>query len=295
MAKKKRTKQAKGYKPPSISEIFEPLSSGWQNIGDSLVWDPNAAEDFGKMMTVKDAKKFRKEYSDQSDAAGSGKLDNKFKEHIIEEEEIPGAVVDPNDPNYNLGDPAEGGNFEPVLNDEDVDNYGDGARVNAESDAQLAQSIAKQTLEHNNTKYLKSVAWDGSNKMYTTDYKEAVKNAAGWSQFYDDADDPDNPMRRSDVFTRAERDWGMYKEGDILGVMGRSQRKAYDTAMHEARMATRAQMEDAGRSESDVKAINSKEGLETIITGGESSTKKVAGQSKGETSFKSSTDKDKNK
>ena len=83
MAKKKRKSQAKGYKPPSLSEIFEPLVDGWQNIGDSLVFDPNSEYEFGKQMTVKDAKRFRKDYSDPTDDDDMGRRGTISKEYEI--------------------------------------------------------------------------------------------------------------------------------------------------------------------------------------------------------------------
>jgi hypothetical protein len=139
----------------------------------------------------------------------------------------------------------------------------DGDQANVENKIVVKKKIDKIIAEEKNAQYLKSVSWDGMNRTYTSDYREAVKNAAGWSAYYDEPDEAGNPIARSDVFTRGE-------DGQPLGVMGRSQRRAYDMKMHEAKMATKAQMEDSGRSESDVKAINSKEGLEPVITGGES-------------------------
>ena len=140
----------------------------------------------------------------------------------------------------------------------------------------------KETAILKNEQYLKTIGNNGVNDTYTSNYREAIKADTGWKAYWDDSPDPNNPIARSDVFTRAEADWGMYKKGDILGVMGRNQREAYDRAMHEAKMATKAQMEDSGRSESDVKAINSKEGLETVIDGGESAKTDVSEGSKPE-------------
>ena len=139
----------------------------------------------------------------------------------------------------------------------------DGQQADIENKGVLKKDIDRQIAVAKNEEYLKSVSWDGKNRTYTPKYREAVKNAAGWSRFYDDTDEAGNPIEKSDVFTRGE-------DGQPLGVMTRSQRRAYDMKMHEAKMATKAQMEDSGRSESDVKAINSKEGLETVIDGGES-------------------------
>ena len=145
----------------------------------------------------------------------------------------------------------------------------DGDQASIENENATVKDIERQIAIANNEKYLKSVSWDGINRTYTTNFRDAVKNAAGWSAYYDEPDELGNPIAKSDVFTRGE-------DGQPLGVMGRSQRRAYDMKMHEAKMATKAQMEDSGRSESDVKAINSKEGLETVIDGGESAKTDVA-------------------
>jgi len=287
MAKKRRKSKAKGtVKLPTLSEIFEPLQDGWQNIGDSLVWDPNAQEDFGRMMTVKDAKKARKEYSDPTDKQGSGVLDNKFESYDITPTEIPGSVSDPEDPDYNLGDPAQGGEFEP-----DTTGLDDSDTANVIQDQVFKAEQKKRELEHNQTKYLKSLASFGTNATYTTNYRDAIKSGSGWKAFYDDSPDPENPIRRSDVFTIGE-------DGNPLGVMTRSQRRAYDERMHEARMKSmltddqKVAMEETGRSASDTQKIHSKDGLETVIGGKseskpESLTKTVETQSKSTPTFKS--------
>ena len=134
----------------------------------------------------------------------------------------------------------------------------------------------KETAVLKNEQYLKTIGNNGVNDTYTSNYKEAIKADTGWKAYWDDSPDSTNPIRKSDVFSTAERDWGMYKKGDVLGVMGRNQRKAYDIAMHEARVGdtlsddARGTMEDSGRSASEAKAIHSEGGLETVITGGES-------------------------
>jgi len=105
----------------------------------------------------------------------------------------------------------------------------DGVQASIENENETVKSIERQIAIANNEKYLKSVSWDGMNRTYTSNYREAVKNAAGWSAYYDDSPDPNNPIARSDVFTRGE-------DGQPLGVMTRSQRRAYDERMHEAKM-----------------------------------------------------------
>jgi len=105
----------------------------------------------------------------------------------------------------------------------------DGEQASIENENETIKSIERQIAIANNEKYLKSVSWDGMNRTYTSNYREAVKNAAGWSAYYDDSPDPNNPIKKSDVFTRGE-------DGLPLGVMTRSQRRAYDERMHEAKM-----------------------------------------------------------
>ena len=169
--------------------------------------------------------------------------------------------------------PDEGGSEDDTAVIEQAPTGDDGVQANAENKGVLKKDIDRQIAVAKNEEYLKSVSWDGMNRTYTSNYREAVKNAAGWSAYYDDSPDANNPIARSDVFTRGE-------DGQPLGVMTRSQRRAYDERMHEAKMATKSQMEDSGRSESDVKAINSKEGLETVIDGGESAKADVGEGSK---------------
>lgn len=115
----------------------------------------------------------------------------------------------------------------------------DEEQANRDGRVQLIKKQNHETAVLKNEQYLKSIAGNGMNNTYTSDYREAIKADTGWKAFYDDSPDPNDPVRRSDVFTRAEADWGMYKKGDILGVMGRSQRRAYDDAMHEAKMKSK--------------------------------------------------------
>jgi len=112
---------------------------------------------------------------------------------------------------------------------EQVPRGDDGQQADAENKGELKKNIDRQIAVAKNEEYLKSVSWNGMNETYTTNYREAVKNAAGWSRFYDDQDEAGNPIEKSDVFTRGE-------DGQPLGVMTRSQRRAYDMRMHEAKM-----------------------------------------------------------
>ena len=106
-----------------------------------------------------------------------------------------------------------------------------------------------------------------TNHSYTTNFKEAFRNA-NISQVYEDTIDS-APLEKSNVFSKAEMDWGQYKKGDTLGVMGRSQRRAYDEAVAQAQLTEDevGAMEDTGRSASETKAIHSDKGLETVIGG----------------------------
>jgi len=67
------------------------------------------------------------------------------------------------------------------------------------------------------------------NKAYTTNFQEAMRHADK-TQAWEDTINTDAPLEKSNVFSKASMDWGMYKEGDILGVMTRNQRRAYDEA-----------------------------------------------------------------
>lgn len=75
---------------------------------------------------------------------------------------------------------------------------------------------------------------EATNHTYTTSFREAIKNS-GMKQAWEDTIDGDAPLEKSNVFSKAEMDWGMYKEGDTLGVMTRRQRRAYDEAVSKAR------------------------------------------------------------
>ena len=75
---------------------------------------------------------------------------------------------------------------------------------------------------------------EATNNAYTTNFKEAMRQADK-TQAWEDTIDGDAPLEKSNVFSKAEMDWGMYKEGDTLGVMTRRQRRAYDEAVSKAR------------------------------------------------------------
>ena len=153
----------------------------------------------------------------------------------------------------------------------------DGDIIDQEKQAALNKKQAGEQIALKNERYLKSVSWDGMNRTYTTNYREAVKNAAGWSQFYDETDDAGNPIKRSDVFT-IDPD-----TGEPMGVLTRRQRRAKDLAIHEA--TTKATLtddelgtvQDSNRSAVEAKAIHSKDGLETVI-GGKPETAKINAQ-----------------
>ena len=91
--------------------------------------------------------------------------------------------------------------------------------------AEFRKEMAEKGMAIENERYLKSVSQDGMNRTYTTNYREAVKNAAGWSRFYDEQEGG-RPVERSDVFTIDP------KTGMPVGVMGRSQRRAWDLQRH---------------------------------------------------------------
>ena len=230
MAKKKRKSQAKGYKPPSLSEIFEPLIDGWQNIGDSLVWDPNSEYEFGKQMTVKDAKRFRKEYSDPTDVDGSGRRGTISKEYEIAPSK-PKTEVSQNEIAEKIvseeTEPSVGKQLGNAFSLSDMDE--EGKRELAIFDQKLTTERTKLIYALESTKTL-NAATDNS---YTTNFREAMRNA-NTTQVYADTIDSETPLEKSNVFTKAAMDYGMYKAGDTLGVMGRSQRRAYDEAVAQA-------------------------------------------------------------
>ena len=157
--------------------------------------------------------------------------------------------------------------------DEDVQQYpeviqeDDGVYTASVERAQLKQKHKKEETELNNQQYLKEVSWDGMNRTYTSNYREAVKNAAGWAQFYDEADEAGNPIERSDVFTIDPA------TGMPVGVMGRSQRRNWDMQRHQDKIKStltddqKGAMEDSGRTAAEIKAIHSDDGLETVIGG----------------------------
>jgi len=123
---------------------------------------------------------------------------------------------------------------------------------------------------------------------YTTNFQEAMRHAnktQAWADTIDSA-----PLEKSNVFSKAEMDWGQYKAGDTLGVMTRNQRRAYDEAVAQAQLTEDevGAMEDTGRSASETKAIQSKDGLETVIGGMDTS---KASKSEG-VSFKGGKDDD---
>ena len=117
---------------------------------------------------------------------------------------------------------------------EDIDDtpsfQSDEAMTNFYAKKALLDKQNKETAVLKNEQYLKTIGNNGMNDTYTSNYKEAIKADTGWKAFYDDSPDPNNPIARSDVFTIDPT------TGQPLGVMGRSQRRAYDERMHEAKI-----------------------------------------------------------
>ena len=188
--------------------------------------------------------------------------------------------------------------------DEDLQEYpetiqgDDGVYTASVEKAQLKQKHKKEETELNNQQYLKEVSWDGMNRTYTSNYREAVKNAAGWARFYGEADESGNPIERSDVFTIDPA------TGMPVGVMSRSQRRNWDMQRHQNKIkstlteAETVAMEETGRTASETKAIHSEKGLETVIGGEPDKTgtqlgtglKNIGDASNPEISFKPSDD-----
>ena len=100
--------------------------------------------------------------------------------------------------------------------------------VYKQTKAEFSKKVAKEGMAIENERYLKSVSQDGLNRTYTTNYRDAVKNAAGWSRFYDEQEGG-RPVERSDVFT-IDPETGM-----PVGVMTRNQRRAFDNQRHFAK------------------------------------------------------------
>ena len=224
MAKKKRSNQAKGYKPPSLSEIFEPLVDGWQNIGDSLVFDPNSEYEFGKQMTVKDAKRFRKDYSDPTDDDDMGRRGTISKEYEIAPSK-PKTEVSQNE----IAQQTE--QQDPLMPQDNplVAMQGDQLTYLGQEKGRLKQKyITEDTLLNNTIKQLKEVN-TATNNTYVTDYQTAIKQ--GVDQFYgeDVLDSAGQRVKKSNVFTENE-------DGDPMGVMTKRQRLAIDLANAEAKI-----------------------------------------------------------
>jgi len=167
-----------------------------------------------------------------------------------------------------------------------------------ESDAEMKNFYDRKSLrdQHNketailkNEQYLKTIGNNGMNDTYTSNYKEAIKADTGWKAFYDDSPDANNPIARSDVFTIDPT------TGQPLGVMTRSQRRAYDERMHEAKINKQHQKyADEATGGSGVYGEKDKKGQGTltewttdqeaneggkVITGGESAKTDVAEKS----------------
>jgi len=234
MAKKKRSNQAKGYKPPSLSEIFEPLIDGYQNIGDSLVFDPNSEYEFGKQMTVKDAKRFRKEYSDSTDVDGSGRRGTISKEYEI----APTPTVNEEEINQNtLAEAAANREEAPQQNSfmpQDnplVAMQGDQIVFLGNEKAKLMQKFKTEDTILNNAIKEQQQVNTATDNNYVTDYQTAMRQ--GVDQYYgeDVLDSAGKRVKKSNVFTENEL-------GEPMGVMSRRRRLAYDLKMQEAKIPT---------------------------------------------------------
>ena len=115
---------------------------------------------------------------------------------------------------------------DPDTTDEEINQaLDDDDYVYQQNKAKLNKEMAEKGMAIENERYLKSVSQDGLNRTYTTNYRDAVKNAAGWSRFYDEQEGG-RPVERSDVFT-IDPETGM-----PVGVMGRSQRRNWDMQRH---------------------------------------------------------------
>ena len=113
---------------------------------------------------------------------------------------------------------------------------GDQTMVLAGMDAKIDRQYVKDKMSvKNQAAGLKQIN-TATNNTYVTDYQTAMKQ--GVPQFYgeDKLTESGDRLKKSNVFTEAAFDWGQYKEGDTLGVMGRGQREAYDRAFHEWKM-----------------------------------------------------------
>ncbi len=135
-------------------------------------------------------------------------------------------------------------------------------------DAEIERDYAQKKMANNNERYLKSRASFGTNATYTSNYKEAIKQGTGWKAYWDDSPDADNPIAKSDVFTIDPA------TGMPLGVMTRSQRRAWDLKHHQAKAQAKlnedqkAFMEDNNRSATDTQLMTSGQGIETVIDDG---------------------------
>ena len=150
--------------------------------------------------------------------------------------------VDPNEtvlPEPEVDDTAPlGGRYNPGIELGQIAG-GDQTMVLAGMDAKIDRQYVKDKMSvKNQAAGLKQIN-TATNNTYVTDYQTAMKQ--GVPQFYGEDTLAEGPygekrMKKSNVFTEAAFDWGQYKEGDTLGVMGRGQREAYDRAFHEWEM-----------------------------------------------------------
>ena len=159
---------------------------------------------------------------------------------------------------YNLGDTAEGGE----LPDDWAERLSDIAEETAREEREAQKNLL--TVKQSGVKKRELAALGG--REYTTNFQEAFRNA-NKVQVYEDTINTDSPLEKSNVFTIDPA------TGLPLGVMTRSQRRAWDEANARRKLEAtlteeqRVAMEETGRSASDIKAIHSEKGLETVIGG----------------------------
>jgi len=146
----------------------------------------------------------------------------------------------------------EGGNFEAIdettsLSEEALSSGTNGqnndiTEVNKQKEAEFEQKVAKDRSILKNSNASVETINAATNNSYTTNFREAFRNA-NKTQAWEDTMDSGAPLEKSNVFSQAAMDWGQYKEGDTLGVMTRNQRRAYDeavSAMNQQKLADEA-------------------------------------------------------
>ena len=170
------------------------------------------------------------EKSWEEDVAGYNLYAKDAEEHNRKETVLPEAEVDDTAP--------LGGRYNPGIELGQIAG-GDQTMVLAGMDAKIDRQYITDKMSVKNQAAGLNQINTATNNTYVTDYQTAMKQ--GVPQFYGEDTLAEGPygekrMKKSNVFTEAAFDWGQYKEGDTLGVMGRGQREAYDRAFHEWEM-----------------------------------------------------------